>query len=144
MDRFTGDAAMRIAAGRSKEGRHSLRVGFTTERYSGISLKYFPHDWQQYKGLGFSAFNPAEQSLAITCRVHDALHKEKGQKYSDRFNRRFVLHTGWNDIEIPMVEISKIPAGREMDLADIRRVGIFATSLPRPREIYIDTIRLLR
>lgn len=26
-------------------GKHSLRVGLKTDRYSGVSLFYFPHDW---------------------------------------------------------------------------------------------------
>jgi len=41
-------------------------------------------------------------------------------------------------------EVAAAPKGRTMDLARLRQVGIFASRLPEPRAIYLDSVRLVR
>jgi hypothetical protein len=143
IQRWRGGADFAIDHTVRYTGRASLRVALNTETYSGISLGYFPQNWHGFSQFQVRAFNPAEKSLSITCRIHDAIHTNGAQRYSDRFNRTFTLLRGWNTITIPMEEIRSAPATRKMDLGHMRVIGIFATRLPQSRLIYIDDVKLL-
>jgi hypothetical protein len=126
----------------ARSGNSSLKLKLTTEKYSGVFLKYFPSDWTGYKNLSFSIYIPDVDSLMISCRINDAQHRKKNYHYSDRYNNRYYLSTGWNDISIPLENIKNAPKTRFMDIAKIELFGIFAVRLPNPRIIYIDNVRL--
>ena len=79
----------------------------------------------------------------MTIRVHDCLHVEGEQIYTDRFNRSITMQLGWNDLFISMVDIKNAPVGREMDLGNIYGFGLFASSLKEERVVYIDEVRLV-
>lgn len=126
----------------ARNGSTSLKLNLTTDKYSGVFLKYFPCDWRGYKSLNFSIYNPDVDSLMISCRINDGHHKKKNYHYSDRYNNRYHLSFGWNDISIPLENIKNAPKTRFMDIANIELIGIFAVRLPKPRIIYIDNVRL--
>lgn len=126
-----------------RQGRFALRLPLNTDLYSGISLKYFPWDWQGMKGLKLSVYNPESTELRLTFRVHDHLHVEGEQLYTDRFNRSLIMSPGWNDVFISMDDIRIAPQGREMDLGSIYGFGLFASSLKEEEVVYIDEVRLV-
>jgi hypothetical protein len=142
LGRWGGSAARSLSTAVSRRGRRSLRVDLGTEHYSGIALNYFPGDWRGFRDLCFQMYVPGPATLALTCRVHDAHHRERGQTYGDRFNRRLHLTPGWNDVVISLDDVLRAPQGREMDLAQIEGFAIFAAALPRPRIFYLDNLRL--
>ena len=144
LTRWKGDAQFALDADQAASGRRSLKVSLAPGRYSGIALRYFPGNWLGFTALRFSVFNPAGQPLRLTCRIHDQLHEKAAQEFRDRFNRTLVIAPGWNDISIPLREVAAAPKGRTMDLARLRQVGIFASRLPEPRAIYLDSVRLVR
>ncbi len=123
-------------------GNHALRVDLTTAQYSGTSLKYFPNNWKGYDYLQYRVFNPDKESIKLTCRIHDKIHAKGPQPYQDRFNRAYTLTHGWHTITISLKDLQQAPATRQMDLTQIRGVGIFAVRLPHPRTIYIDDLKL--
>lgn len=125
-----------------KTGRYSAEIQLTTDKYSGISLLYFPDDWREKKALAFSVYNPGSP-VELSFRVHDRLHSGENQLYQDRFNGMRVLADGWNDIVIPMDAIRDAPAGRKMDLAQIRGFGLFVMEQTEDRLLYLDDVRLL-
>jgi hypothetical protein len=124
------------------EGKHACRISLNTEEYSGFALKYFPGNWEGYDSLFFALFNPLTEPLSVTCRIHDWQHVLNKEPYKDRFNRRLVLHLGWNLIKISLAEVKNAPANRTMDLKRIINLGIFATRLSYPIDIYVDDVRL--
>lgn len=125
-----------------RKGKYSAEIRLTTNKYSGVSLFYFPEDWRGKKALAFSVYNPGSQ-VELSFRVHDRLHSGEKQLYQDRFNGMRVLSGGWNDIVIPMDAIRDAPAGRKMDLAHIRGFGLFVMEQPEDRLLYLDDVRLL-
>lgn len=143
-DRWLDKDKVTIIEGLARNGSRSARVQLTTEEYSGVSLCYFPHNWQGYKWLHFSINNPAPQHFDIVCRIHDTKHKESGLNYADRFNRNYTLQPGWNDVTIALDEVAQAPAGRKMDLAHIELLGLFVMNLNTPQVIYIDHFHLSR
>jgi hypothetical protein len=114
-----------------------------TSLYSGVALEYFPGDWSGFRALEIEILNPSPESLDITCRIHDRRHEKGEQRHSDRFNKMYRLQPGWNNLRIDLEEVARAPAGRTMDLGEIRFVGLFATKLPASRTIFIDYVRLV-
>ncbi len=143
LDRWQGDANMAIKHIPSISDGNILKISLSTTLYSGVNLKYFPGDWRNYKTLKLSVYNPQTRSLSITCRIHDMRHTQGIQRYSDRFNHRFLLSQGWNNIEIDLSDVASAPKHRQMDLEKIRGLGVFATSLPQPQTIFLDDIKLV-
>jgi hypothetical protein len=142
IDRWTGSAGLTVETVPSIANSRLLKLSLTTDQYSGVALKYFDGDWTSASSLKFSLYNPDEISLPITCRIHDFEHLDGHEEYEDRFNRRYLLLHGWNHIEIDLDEVKKSPAGRSMDMSRIQGFGLFVTSLPAPRIIYLDNVRL--
>lgn len=144
LGRWAGEAQVARSAEVARTGAQSLRVHLGTERYSGVALRHFPGDWRGFRALRFSLYLPEGPPLDLVCRVHDAAHRGRGQAYADRFNRKISVAVGWNDVEIPLAEVRGAPRGRELDLARVEGVGLFAVSLPEPRVVYLDGVRLTR
>ena len=142
LSRWEGDAHRHLSRTYFRHGHKSLEIKLTTELYSGVSLVYLPSDWSGYKTLHFDIYNPDNQLLTMTCRIHDAQHVKNGQHYSDRFNKRFSLKTGWNEITMDLREVQSTPEGRTMDMKQIKNFAIFATRLQAERLIYLDYVFL--
>ncbi len=141
-DRFEGKAKLAIKHIPSLSNSHILEVSLTTEKYSGTGLKYFPGNWYDYKTLQISLYLPHTKFLWIVCRVHDMQHTQGKQQYNDRFNQRFLLKQGWNNIKIDLKDVISAPKNRNMDPRQIRGIGLFAVSLQEPQIIYLDNIQL--
>lgn len=144
LGRWNGSAARTLSGEVFRDGRRSLEISLTCDTYSGVGLKYFPRDWRGYSALEFSVFNPGPTPLALTCRVNDRTHTTARQRYSDRFNRRFTIKPGWNDIAIALEEIRRAPLTRPMDLSRIDGLGLFSVRLPTPVTVYLDRVRLVK
>ncbi|WLE96809.1 MAG: carbohydrate binding domain-containing protein [Candidatus Electrothrix communis] len=138
VDRWEGNALLSIHKGVFRHGQHSLQVRLLTDTYSGASLASFPGNWQGFDSLFFSIYS-CDDNLKLTCRIHDAKHNHK---YSDRFNKRFILKKGWNDLMISLDDIEKAPVGRLMNMAKIKRIMFFSSRQKREHTIYIDHIYL--
>jgi hypothetical protein len=142
IDRWTGSARLSVETMPSIAQTRLLKLSLTTDQYSGAALKYFDGDWTSASRLKFSLYNPDENPLQITCRIHDLQHTDGHEEYDDRFNRKYLLMHGWNHIEIDLDEVKRSPAHRSMDMSRIRGFGLFVTSLPAPRILYLDIVRL--
>lgn len=130
-----------VEKGIASHGHHSLRVQLNTDTYSGVSLFYFPGNWQGYRNLHASVYFPDDGQLDLVCRIHDSDHTNE---YSDRFNRRFVLGPGWNDLVIPLETVQNAPVNRLLDLRKIESLGFFVVRQKEDRVIYIDNVYLGR
>lgn len=124
------------------QGKYAIKITLTTEKYSGLSLRYFPHDWSGWNALAFNVFNPG-QPLILHYRVHDFQHSTKMQDYTDRFNGRVALGYGWNEIIIPLTDIIEAPDHRDMDMTKICDFGLFVSQQTEKRILFLDNVRLL-
>lgn len=138
--RWRGDV-MRTAE-HASEGQHSLKITFGTAKYSGVSLRYFLGDWSSYQRLSFDIYNPDTQAFTLALRIHDTAHDRADMAYEDRFNVRLPIHAGWNHHTISLADVKQAPLQREMDLQQLRALGLFTVQLPSPRVIYLDNLRL--
>ncbi|WP_051234670.1 hypothetical protein [Marinimicrobium agarilyticum] len=130
------------------EGRYSLafEVGGdnTASRYSGVHLKQLPGDWRGYQALALSLYNPVESPLAMTLRINDTQHDRGEGAFSDRYNGRLQLEPGWNHYRIDLQTVEQAPEQRDMNLASVERLLLFATDIEQSRWLYLDNLRLER
>ena len=139
VDRWKEDALLTLSEDVARHGHHSIKVQLTTDTYSGVGLTYFPKKWSNYGSLYVSVFLPDEGQLELVCRVHDSDHNHE---YTDRFNQRYLLHKGWNDLVIPLKEIEKAPEKRLLNMNKIEKLILFVTRQDKKKIIYIDHVYL--
>ena len=142
--RWAGSAGRSVESVPSVAAGKLLRLSLTTDRFSGTVLDYFYADWRLFRKLEIDFYNPDENPLQITCRIHDLRHVDGHEEFEDRFNRNFLLTQGWNTVEIDLDEVAAAPVSRDMDMSHIRGLGIYVVSLPEPRILYLDNVRLSR
>lgn len=118
-----------------------LQVDLQPGRYSTLSIDELQADWRDYKTLVWRWYNPGEP-LALGCRAHDRQHVRHDFADNDRFNQRFLLVTGWNELVIPLTQVREAPETREMELANMRSLGCFAAELHAPRRVYLEKVFL--
>ncbi len=141
--RWSGSAKRIVDSGVSFKGNSSLRVELTTQRYSGTGLKNFPHNWDKYSAVSLQVFNPDPEPLTLHFRIHDQLHHEHNNAYSDRFNASFEITPGWNDLLVSLTRVKDAPKDRSLDLSRIAGMGVFVGKLARSRTIFLDDVKLL-
>lgn len=139
VDRWVGSGKLVTVKGLSRHGHYALKVQLTTDKYSGVFLKYFQGDWKRFKKLFFSIYLPGAESLYIVCRVHDTAHDNR---YSDRYNRAIVLKKGWNDIVIFLDEVANSPKERLLKLENVESFGCFVIEQEREMVLYLDSVYL--
>jgi len=141
LGRLSGDEIFMISSLYHSKGVSSLKVIFDTTKYSTISFDHFPQDWTSYKYLKFDVFNPSTNDINLTCRINDKEH-EKSNNFNDRFNKKCILISGWNEIVISLKEVEKSPISRTMDMMCIANVKIFTINLAAKKTVFIDYLRL--
>ena len=125
-----------------RHGRHSARIQLSTARISGVTLLHFPSDWRGFQWLLFSVYNPLTRPLELHCRLNDAQHRRTRSPYSDRFNTRFMLQPGWNDLRISLDEAAAAPKGRRMNMAQIAGFALFVVQQEKAMALRLDNVRL--
>jgi len=125
-----------------RSGNYSLKVNVAKYRYRGIGFNYFYRDWSTYKTFNISIYNTLRNSVEFDIKIYDEVHNNSSKKYDDRFNRTFLIHPGWNDLQIKIVDIQNGPKNRVMNLTKIKKVTIFPLKKQKPFFIYIDDVYL--
>ncbi len=126
----------------AQTGSHALKINLGTEQYSGASLDNLAANWRGYDTLTLSLLNPSQSPLAMTLRINDRRHDRGDNAFDDRFNQRLRLKPGLNHFTIDLDQVRNAPTGREMEMNDIRRLGLFAARLPSPRVVYLVAMSL--
>jgi hypothetical protein len=108
-------------------------------RYPGVSMVEPCPDWSAFESLTFVIHSTQSLPFQLVLRIHDKLHN---QDHADRFNRTLIVRHGENRFRIPLAEIRNAPAGREMDMARITGLTLFAVDTVQPVNFYIGPLRL--
>ena len=99
-------------------------------------------DWRLYTSLAIAVTNPNDQDLVLIIRVHDQIHDWTND---DRFNRavRVAAHTRAT-ITNSLNDIRHAPAGRQLNLAQVAGVAIFAANESQGSFFQVNRIWLER
>lgn len=123
----------------STAGYQAARLRLDSADYPGVSMREPYPDWSAFEHLVFVIHSEHPHPFSLVLRIHDRHHN---QSYSDRFNRNLWIEQGENRFRIPLVEIRKAPARRDMDMSQIAGLILFATDLARPVSFYPGVLRL--
>ena len=126
----------------ARAGQKSLRVELKPSRYAGTTMRRSLGNWTRHETLEFSIYIPDPAPLLVTVSISDHAHYDGDRAYRDRFNRRFLLQSGWNDLSIPVSDVRDAPAERQQDLDDLVEFAIFTSNLEEPRSLFLDRVRL--
>lgn len=120
-------------------GKHSLKASFPPGQYPGIEFEAILPDWSHYDYLQMDIFNPQKEEIRLHVRIDD--HKSDWE-YANRFDLDFVLKPGMNPISIPTNSIKTNLHPYPLNLKKIERLIVFVPNNLKPRDLYIDNIRL--
>jgi hypothetical protein len=120
-------------------GKHSLRVSLPPGQYPGINFQDIKNNWSEFQYLKMDVFNPTEEKFNFHIRIDD---NKSGLEYANRFDANFELKQGLNQISIPVDSIRANLHHHPLNLKRIKRMMIFLTNNTKPRELYLDNIRL--
>ena len=143
LSRWSGGGKLKRSTLRSTEGLHSLEFVLFGEGYSGVATRDFPSDWQGYRFFQFDVWSPKD-NLPVTIRIHDKLHAESAQLYSDRFNRRYSLNHGWNRVSITLDDVYSAPKNRAFNLGEVWGIGLFSYNIGSQEKFYLDQLILIK
>ncbi len=138
--RWSGSASRKVVNHHAISGHHAMRVKFSTQRYSGITLHSVHQNWKSHALLHLQVFNPGVDQFVLYIRIDDKLHNNE---YTDRFNSSFTIRPGVNTLEIPLATVEQAPKNRLLDLSQVTSVGLFVGKLTTPRILYVDDVRLI-
>lgn len=126
-------------------GLYSMKAVLSANtKYSGITLKHMPNNWQGYDYLIINIYSPNEGKLTIQTKITDYEHDMNAQYYSNRFNSNYILlGRQWNTIKIKLEDIENSPKSRKLDLTKISQLGLFTSGLKENKIIYLDAITLI-
>jgi len=119
--------------------RRAGRLTFHPGTYPGFHIKELSPDWRGYDRLCMDVYSEEPSPRELVVRVHDRDHDNA---LSDRFNRAIRIQPGVNPISIPLSEVRTAPESREMDMAAIHGLSIFAVRPDTAFTVYLDAIRL--
>jgi uncharacterized protein len=128
-----------LSSDHKTSGKYSLKVSIPPGQYPGISFKEIPSDWSQYAYLKMDIFNPSKDDVPFHIRIDD--HKSNWE-YAKRFDQDVVLKPGSNSISIPTNSIKTNLHHQQLNLKKIERLIVFVPNNQKPRNLYIDNIRL--
>ena len=121
-------------------GRDDLvgRVTFSRVRWPAARFEECYPDWTPYESLVLDLYSESAGTHRLGLSVEDVEYASN----EDRFNLEFDLPPGPTTIRVPLAEVRSAPAGRELDLARVNNVFLFAFQPPESFAIWVDDLRL--
>jgi VanZ family protein len=143
-DRWRSTASTRVVELEHGTDGRQMEVIFTSGQLTGVHMIYLSTNWTEYKSVNLRLYSPYSELLPITIRTHDREHAIGAHKFEneDRFQKRFQLEPGWNQISIPLTDIIDAVSTRKINLTDMQDIGLFTWPKHESRTIYIDSIYL--
>jgi hypothetical protein len=120
-----------------------MKITFAAKKDSRAVLRFFSGDWQGYKQIKFSFFNPNQTSLKARLIITDKIYNKSKSNHNDRFGKWLLIDSGWNEYNVALAEIKNAPTEREIDLSNIAGVDFYMYHLKEPIILYINKIELI-
>lgn len=143
LTRWKADQPLTIEKLIVQTGSNSMmQITFVPRQYSGVALRYFPGDWQNYNKITMRFYNPNPDALPVTLIIIDQ-HYDKGHpNYRDRYDQHLTIAPGYSEQSILLATIQAGVELREMDLNKIAGVDFYMYKLKSPIHLYLDSMYL--
>ena len=116
-----------------------MHIRFSDLGGGAIVFKEPYPDWSDYSVLILELFHAGEGWIELGLRIDDQHHS---RQLTDRYNRHLTLAPGVNRFRIPLDEVLRGPAERELDLQRIERIVLFPVDPVGGFELFLAPIRL--
>jgi len=137
--RYNNSEFQGLSVIQSRDGDKRYKIKFDSGKYPGVSMIEPEKDWSDYRELRFKVYSENAQEVSLVLRVHDAQHN---QNYKDRFNRKYIIQPGINEIIVELIDIMDAPIGRKLDLSDVAGVQFYLKDNNAPIFLEIGNIFL--
>jgi len=143
-----GDMFFRAQNAEIKKIPRSIVYSFSAEiilengPWPGIIFSDLWPNWEPYSTLVIEIENPDSDIFPVNIRVHDRAHRDGDQPYSDRFNLSADLAPGLQTFRVALADIQSAPAERQMNMAEIDGLVVFATQKEAGRSFVLHEIFL--
>ena len=124
--RFNHTELLGVATSVTSDGKKLYKIRFDSGKYPGIGVVEPEKDWSAYHKLRFQVFSDNATNVKLVLRVYDEKHNKN---YNDRFNQRFIIQPGLNEIIVNLTQIRNAPVDRKLDLTSISNVQLFLISV---------------
>lgn len=140
--RPSGGARVARAREGAAQGEFALRVdpGRRRGRWPGVGIEGRAFDWSGYDSLALHVANPGAE-MALVVRIDD---DGACRTPDDRFNERFEIPSGGQDVVVPLSRIETGPRARRLRLDRIRAILLYIERTPAASPFAIDAVRLIR
>lgn len=119
-----------------------MKITFVPRSYSGVALRYFPKQWQDYQQLIVRFYNPNSDVMPVTLIITDQHYNKANPNYKDRYEQHLRITPGFSEQQIPLSTIRDQVILRKMDLRQMAGVDFYMYKLDQPIHLYLDSIYL--
>ena len=124
------------------DGHQMMKITFVKRKYSGVALRYFQDDWQEYKSITMRFYNPNSYALPVTLIMTDQHYNKSKPNSQDRFDKDLEIAPGFSDITLPLKEVQAGVKLRKMDLSQMAGVDFYMYKLTNPIHLYLEELYL--
>ncbi|MDH5218642.1 MAG: VanZ family protein, partial [Gammaproteobacteria bacterium] len=97
--------------------------------YPGLRFHEPFEDWRGFAFLRLEIESLETEPFDMTIRIHDDLHNNE---FDDRFNQKLFVVSGMNSYKISLNRVHLGPAGRTMNMSEIKNVNLFTVRPSKP------------
>ena len=121
----------------------SLLARLQPGEYPGVAMLHMEQDWRDFRALQLDVRNGSQETQKIIIKIQDEQHSRTGFDYHDRFHYEFNLEPGQEqNVSISLDDVKAAPSEREMNMAEINMIDIFAVDVKKPFSLFVDQILL--
>ena len=143
LTRWKADQPLSLAKPKQLTNNQTMmKITFVPRKYSGVALRYFQGDWQDYKTLTMRFYNPNIDALPVTLIITDKHYNKGKPNHLDRFDNDMQIQPGFSEISFPLATIKKGVKLRNMDLSQMAGVDFYMYDLTGPVYLYLDSLYL--
>lgn len=124
------------------DGRKIADIELREGAWPAIIIHDVRPDWRAFSTLVIDFGLAGDIPLDINVRVHDRKHQHGKQLHSDRFNLQYELQPGNHTLRVPLGQISRAPATRQMDMSQVDGIVLFCSAKDVGRSFRLLSIRL--
>jgi hypothetical protein len=122
-----------------RAGRRVAVLMFDGSPGGGVTVEEPFKDWSGFDGINLHLFSTAPRPIRMILRLDD---RSREPEPEERVAHGLQVMPGPNDFHVPLEAISTTPSGRTINLATVRRFGLYLGEPAEPFRIYLHRVRI--
>jgi hypothetical protein len=122
-----------------RAGRRVAVVLFDGTPGGGVTIHEPFKDWSGFSVITINVYSTAPRPVRMILRLEDRTRESPAE---ERIDYPLRVVPGANDFYLPLEALSTTPSGRKINMASIRRFGMYLGESAEPLRIYFHRIRI--